>query len=73
MAKTLEALLERDGRLRVISSVDVLKDAIGQSFTIRIVGLAEDDDNEALKYTLASQAALSELWEDEPDELWSDL
>ena len=77
MGQPLEAILEKDGRLRLLNIDDLKEGRVGQSITIRIVGIDEptEDRLEIMGYTLLSQPALAELWEDEPDieEVWGDL
>ena len=74
MGQPLKAILEKDGRLRLVRPGEINTDAIerGESFTIQIVGIADDDDDEIMGYTLLSEEALEEFWEDEPDieEVW---
>lgn len=76
MGHPLEAILEKDGRLRLLNSDD-LKGAIGQSFTILLVGVDDKSDPNAdlNGYSSLSQPSLKALWEGEPDieELWGDL
>ncbi len=75
MGQPLEVILEKDGRLRLLNTEDLKDQALGRSFTIRIVGIDEaaKDYIEAMNYTLASQPTLAEFWEDEPDGVWGDL
>lgn len=75
MAQPLEVILEKDGRLRLLNTEDLKEQALGKSFTIRIVGIDEaaKDYIEAINYTLASQATLAEFWDDEPDGVCGDL
>ena len=75
MGQPLEVILEKDGRLRLLNTEGLKDQAVGKSFTIRIVGIDEaaKDYIEAMTYTLASQPALAEFWEDEPEGVWGDL
>ncbi len=69
MGHPVEAILEKDGRLRLLNMDDLKGHAVGQSLTIRIVGVDEPADRyfDTMGYTLLSQPILTELWEGEPD------
>ena len=77
MGQPLEAILEKDGRLRLLNVNELKGSTVGQSVTIRIVGIDEvsEERAELMGYTLLSQPVLAKLWEDEPDieEVWGDL
>ncbi len=74
MGQPLEAILEKDGRLRLVGAGEISAGAIGvgESLTILIVGIVDDDDAEIMGYTQLSEEALEEFWEGEPDieEVW---
>lgn len=74
MGHPLEAILEKDGRLRLVRAGEIESGAIeiGESLTVLIVGIADDDDEEIMGYTRLSEEALQEFWEGEPDieEAW---
>ena len=68
MGQALKAILEKDGRLRLISNDEEESATIevGESLTVVVVGIA-DDTSQSTGYALLSEEALSEFWEEEPD------
>lgn len=77
MGQPLEAILEQDGRLRLLNLDAFNEELVGQSVTIRIIGIqgTDDESTELSSYTLLSQPTLEQLWKDEPDidDVWGDL
>jgi|GEM_PF-6328418 len=69
MGQPLKAILEKDGRLRLVSTDEFATSSIGigKSLTVVIVGVAKDDNSEVIDYTSLSEVVLKEFWEGEPD------
>ena len=69
MGQPLKAILEKDGRLRLVSTDEFTTSSIGvgKSVTVVIVGIAKDNDSEVIDYSSLSEEVLKEFWEDEPD------
>ena len=70
MLKTVEAVLEEDGRLRLLESVE-----LGHARRVLVTFLDEQSESENASDTaLLSEAALGEDWErPEEDEAWQHL
>lgn len=69
MLKTVEALIEKDGSIRLLEDVD-----LSRTRHVLITILDEDYDVEPSDTALLSEASLSEDWNrEEEDEAWRHL
>ncbi len=69
MLKTIEAVIEKDGSIRLLEDVDM-----SQAKRVLVTILDEEYGGEAKDTALLSEASLSEDWDrEEEDEAWRHL
>ena len=65
---TFKAMLLPDGTLRLVIPVD-LKKSVGETITIELVGIAEEEEQ---FFGDASLPALKDVWENEPEDVFGE-
>ncbi len=69
MLKTVEAIIEKDGSIRLLENVD-----LSQAKRVLVTILGEDYEGGTSDTALLSEASLSEDWDrEEEDEAWRHL
>ena len=68
MLKTVEAVVEKDGSIRLLEEVD-----LSRTKRVLVTILDEDYEIDAGDTALLSEASLSEDWDWEEDEAWRHL
>jgi len=69
MLKTIEAIVEKDGTIRLLENID-----LSQAKRVLVTILEEDHGGDANDTALLSETSLSEDWDrEEEDEAWRHL